>query len=103
MNMPPLPYMKRIPGLDCDTLKPAYTDAAVWDSFDPERITLNSPDPQAIRPPDEKVNVLHGHAADQLQGRALRGRQADRASCASSRRTSTRRASTRPRARSNCR
>src|SRR5207302_8036642 len=26
--------------------------------FDPKCITLNSPDPQAIRPPDEQVNVL---------------------------------------------
>jgi hypothetical protein len=58
MNMPPLPYVKRIPGLDYDALKPAYTDPSVWDSFDPNWITLNSPDPQAIRPPDEKVNVL---------------------------------------------
>ena len=58
MNMPPLPYVKRIPGLNYDNLKPAYTDPSVWDSFDPATITLNSPDPQAIRPPDEKVNVL---------------------------------------------
>src|SRR3974377_2054079 len=58
MNMPPLPYIKRIAGLDYDALKPAYTDPTVWDSFDPKTITLNSPDPQAIRPPDEKVNVL---------------------------------------------
>src|SRR5437870_3499962 len=58
MNMPPLPYVKRIPGLNYDALKPAYTDPTVWDSFDPATITLNSPDPQAIRPPDEKVNVL---------------------------------------------
>jgi hypothetical protein len=58
MNMPPLAYLRRIPGLDCDKLKPAYTDASVWDSFDPERITLNSPDPQAIRPAEEKINFL---------------------------------------------
>jgi len=58
MNMPPLPYVKRIPGLDYEALKPAYTDASVWDSFDPALLTLCSPDPQAIRPPDEKVNVL---------------------------------------------
>ena len=58
MNMPPLPYVRRIPGLDHDKLKAAYTDPTVWDSFDPERLTLCSPDPQAIRPPDEKVNVL---------------------------------------------
>ena len=58
MNMPPLAYLKRIPGLDTDSLKAAYTDASVWDSFDPACITLCSPDPQAIRPPEEKVNVL---------------------------------------------
>src|SRR3984885_10678292 len=58
MNMPPLPYIKRIPGLNSDALKPAYTAPSVWDSFDPATITLNSPDPQAIRPPEEKVNVL---------------------------------------------
>src|SRR5712691_3220887 len=58
MNMPPLPYVRRIPGLNHDLLKPAYTDPTVWDSFDPETLTLCSPDPQAIRPPDEKVNVL---------------------------------------------
>jgi hypothetical protein len=58
MNMPPLPYVKRIPGLNYDALKPAYTEPAVWDSFDPGTITLCSPDPQAIRPPEEKVNVL---------------------------------------------
>jgi len=58
MNMPPLPYVKRIPGLDYEALKPAYTDPTVWDSFDTTCLTLCSPDPQAIRPPDEKVNVL---------------------------------------------
>jgi hypothetical protein len=58
MNMPPLPYMKRIPGLDAESLRPAYTDPTVWDSFDPKCMTLNSPDPQAIRPPDQKVNFL---------------------------------------------
>ncbi|MEA2950136.1 MAG: hypothetical protein QOI40_5466 [Alphaproteobacteria bacterium] len=58
MNMPPLPYVKRIPGLSYEPLKAAYTDPTVWDSFDPGSLTLCSPDPQAIRPPEEKVNVL---------------------------------------------
>ena len=58
MNMPPLPYVKRIPGLHTDEVKSAYTDPTVWDSFDPATLTLCSPDPQAVRPPDEKVNVL---------------------------------------------
>src|SRR5262249_1106945 len=30
MNMPPLPYVKRNPGLDYDAPKPAYTDPTVW-------------------------------------------------------------------------
>jgi hypothetical protein len=58
MNMPPLPYIKRIPGLDFKALEAAYTDPRVWDSVDPKKITLNSPDPQAIRPPDGKANEL---------------------------------------------
>ncbi|MBV9826648.1 MAG: hypothetical protein JO001_13400 [Alphaproteobacteria bacterium] len=58
MNMPPLPYLRRIPGLNGDSLKPAFTDASVWDNFEPGRLTLCSPDPQAIRPPGEKINFL---------------------------------------------
>ncbi|MEM8948894.1 MAG: 2-dehydropantoate 2-reductase N-terminal domain-containing protein [Pseudomonadota bacterium] len=59
MNMPPLPYLKRIPGLDTVPLEPAYTDASVWERFEPELVSLCSPDPQAFRPPEEPVNVLH--------------------------------------------
>jgi hypothetical protein len=58
MNMPPLPYLKRIPGIDATAIRPCYADATVWDSFDPKFMTLCSPDPQAFRPPEEKVNVL---------------------------------------------
>jgi hypothetical protein len=58
MNMPPLPYLKRIPGVNTDGLRKCYTDPTVWDGFDPKLMTLCSPDPQAFRPPEEKVNVL---------------------------------------------
>ncbi len=58
MNMPPLAYVRRIPGIDAASLDGCYTDASVWDGFEPPRITLCSPDPQAFRPPDEKTNVL---------------------------------------------
>ena len=58
MNMPPLPYLARIPGLDVDALTQCYTDHTVWDGFDPQLMTLCSPDPQAFRPPDEEINVL---------------------------------------------
>ena len=58
MNMPPLPYLARIPDLDSEACRVAYTDASVWDGFDPALMTLCSPDPQAFRPPEEKLNVL---------------------------------------------
>ena len=58
MNIPPLPYLARIPGLDPAACRDCYTDPTVWDNFDPKLMTLCSPDPQAFRPPEEKVNVL---------------------------------------------
>lgn len=59
MNMPPLPYLNRLGGLDVEALEPAYTDASIWDLFQPGLMSLCSPDPQAFRPPDEDNNVLH--------------------------------------------
>ncbi len=58
MNMPPLPYLARLPGVSAAACRGAYTDPSVWDSFDPATMTLCSPDPQAFRPPEEQVNVL---------------------------------------------
>jgi hypothetical protein len=58
MNIPPLPYLARIPGLQTEPLRACYTDAGVWEGFDPRLMTLCSPDPQAFRPPEEKLNVL---------------------------------------------
>src|SRR5262245_8322520 len=50
MNMPPLPYLKRIPGLNTDTLKSAYTDASVWGSFGRALLTLVRLCAQALVP-----------------------------------------------------
>ena len=58
MNMPPLPYLARVPGVAVDALRGCYTDASVWANCDPKFMTLCSPDPQAFRPPEEKPNVL---------------------------------------------
>src|SRR5205807_2817018 len=58
MNMPPLPYLKRIPRLSTEMLEPCYADPGVWNGFDPGLTTLASPDPQAFRPPDQPKNVL---------------------------------------------
>lgn len=59
MNMPPLPYLRRIPGLDAEALRPAFADPDAWDGFTPDLVTLCSPDPQAFRLPDMGPNVLH--------------------------------------------
>ena len=58
MNMPPLSYLKRIPGLATDALTGCFTDPSVWDDFEPGLVSLASPDPQAFRPPDQPKNVL---------------------------------------------
>jgi hypothetical protein len=58
MNMPPLPYLARIPGIQAALCTGSYTDPSVWDGFDPRLMTLCSPDPQAFRPPDQPANVL---------------------------------------------
>ena len=58
MNMPPLPYLERLPGISADDCRQCYTDPEVWDNFDSSLMTLCSPDPQAFRPPEEGVNVL---------------------------------------------
>jgi len=58
MNMPPLPYLKRIAGIDAVAAEAAYSDPRVWDRLDSSLVTLCSPDPQATRPADEAANVL---------------------------------------------
>lgn len=59
MNMPPMPYLRRIEGLDSGALRTCFTDSTVWDGFNPDVFSLCSPDPQAYRPPEEKLNFLH--------------------------------------------
>jgi len=58
MNMPPPPYLRRLPRIDADLLDDCYAAADVWRGFDPALVTLASPDPQAFRPADEGKNVL---------------------------------------------
>src|SRR5690242_14341035 len=59
MNMPPRPYLKRIPRLSTENLDDCYTDAIVWQGFDPALVTMASPDAQAVRLADRAKNVLH--------------------------------------------
>ena len=58
MNMPPLPFLARLREIDLAACRTCYTDATVWDAFDPSTMTLCSPDPQAFRPPGAPSNVL---------------------------------------------
>ena len=86
MNMPPLPYLKRIPALVGMDLEEAYTNAQVWERFEPGLVSLCSPDPQAFRPPDEAPNILHvglptnfkaAPFADEQHNKVLRELEAD--------------------------
>ncbi len=54
-------------------LDEAYTNARVWERFEPGLVSLCSPDPvQAFRPPGEAPNILQvGFSADKLQGRHI--------------------------------
>jgi hypothetical protein len=59
MNMPPLPYLRRMDALADADLSECYADPTVWEAFEPGLMSLCSPDPQAFRPPEEKANFLH--------------------------------------------
>src|ERR1700749_2858550 len=75
MNMPPLPYLKRIPALADMDLEEAYTNAQVWERFKPGLVSLCSPDPQAFRPPEEEANVLHVGLATNFKASAFADEQ----------------------------
>ena len=71
MNMPPLPYVKRIPGLDYDALKPAYTDPTRLGQFRSRDHHAEQPGPAGDPPAGREGQRADGHAADQLQGGAF--------------------------------
>ena len=81
-----MPYLKRIPALAEMDLEEAYTNASVWERFEPGLVSLCSPDPQAFRPPEEAANVLHvglptnfkaAAFADEKHNKLLRELEAD--------------------------
>ena len=73
MNMPPLPYVKRIPGLDYDALKPAYTDPTrLGESFDPGDHHAQQPRSAGDSPAGREGQRADGDAADQFQSREVR-------------------------------
>jgi hypothetical protein len=73
MNMPPSPYLARIPGIDAALCSDSYTDPSLWEAFDPQLLTLCSPDAQAFRPPDEQPNVLQVRLASNFKAARFGG------------------------------
>jgi hypothetical protein len=71
MNMPPLPFVRRIRALGNIDFSTCYTDAGLWDDFEPGLVSLCSPDPQAFRPPHENANVLQVGLASNFKATAF--------------------------------
>ena len=59
MNIPPLPFLERLPGIDTLGLSSAYSSSDVWKAFDPQLITVASPDPQAIRSDPQNPGLVN--------------------------------------------
>lgn len=49
MNMPPSPFLARLPGISVDAMRPAFAALEAWNKLDPQLLTAASPDPQAVR------------------------------------------------------
>ena len=86
MNMPPLPYLERVPGLATEALVQCYAGPEVWAEFEPGLVTTASPDPQAFRPSIDEPNVLQvglptnfkaARFADEAPTQMLRNLQVD--------------------------
>lgn len=58
MNMPPPPFLARVPALPDDLMVGAYRDLDVWRAIPAARMTLASPDPQAFRPDPKRPGLL---------------------------------------------
>ena len=71
MNMPPLPFLRRIEALRGVDFAGCYADPSVWAGFEPALVSLCSPDPQAFRPPDEAANVLQVGLASNFKATAF--------------------------------
>ena len=68
VDMPPLPYLKRIPALaEMDHLEEAYTNARVWERFKPGLVSLLARS-AGIPPAGRGSERPSCRPADQLQG-----------------------------------
>jgi hypothetical protein len=57
MNLAPPPFLARL-GVDTDKLDGVFHSVAVWTKFNPNKVTLASPDPQAVRPDPAAPGLL---------------------------------------------
>lgn len=57
MNLPPPPFLARL-DISPAALKGVYSAMDVWESFDPQRISNASPDPQALRMDADRPGAL---------------------------------------------
>ena len=93
MNMPPLPYLKRIPGLDTEALDECYADAARLAGLRPRADHAGEPGRAGVPPARwSRRTCCRSACRPTSRRRASRPRSRPRC-CASSRPTSSRRAS----------
>src|SRR5258708_3806736 len=84
MNMPPLPYLKRIPGLNCESTKPRLYRSDGVGQFRSRLADAVQSRPTGGQTARRKRQRAAGYAANQLQGRKVRQRPVHR-HCAAAR------------------
>ena len=58
MNLPPRPFLERFGTIDPAAYDGVYSSAEVWSAFDPTKLSLTSPDAQALRLDPERPGRL---------------------------------------------
>jgi hypothetical protein len=67
MNIPPHTYLKNFSNVPLDRCRQAYQSLKIWDKFDKNYLSTSSPDPQAFRPQDKKMNFLQVRLASNFK------------------------------------
>ena len=93
MNMPPLPFLKRIPGLSTAHLWSLLRGSCVVGGLRTRADDAREPGSPGVSPAGSAEERPAGGTADQFQGGALRSRGTDRAAARASKPTSRRRGS----------
>ena len=67
MNIPPLTYLKNFSNIPIDKCRQVYQSLKIWDKFDKDYLSTSSPDPQAFRPQEKKINFLQVRLASNFK------------------------------------